>query len=228
MNKLEIYDKFCRSFFNFKYYAGNSISNYYINTQKSYFSVFNKYVPSYSIFNRNVLGNKDVIEYFEIRNGDGNTTRSYEILINNLRSDIYSPRTFIVSKGDFKSILTANQGILLDEDGVLFCLCIEKELMAKLFQVYSNNHKTLVDSFDVNDFKIFISNRIKEPHYKSLYTVLDRVLLEKAREIDLDYTFTNSIESKIYNGIPSDFINPKFKTVAEMKSFLENYLPSLI
>jgi len=39
---------------------------------------------------------------------------------------------------------------------------------------------------------------------------------------------SNSIESKIYNGIPSDFVNPKFKTVAEMKSFLENYLPSLI
>ena len=229
MNEIEIYEKFCINFFNFNSYTGNSINNYYIDKNESYFSVFNNYIPSFAIFNRRILDSeREVVEYFKIKNNEGYPTRNYTTLVNNLRANIYTPRTFNLNKDNFQSTLTSNQGVLIDENGLLYCFCIKREFVTEMFKIYTDRHKSFVDNFNLDNFKIYISNRIKEPRYKSLYNALDKVLLDRARKIDLDFTFTNSIESKVYNGIPPNFINLKFKSVSEMKMFLENYLPSLI
>ena len=74
-----------------------------------------------------------------------------------------------------------------------------------------------------------MSNKLLIPEYKSLYTAIDKYVLQNIRKLDfdIDIVYVNNIEKRLYKQTPSEFNLPKFKSLGEMKTFLNNLYKEL-
>ena len=104
-------------------------------------------------------------------------------------------------------------------------LAIDKDYF---FEVRSSGINLDVD-FKFDKFKILLSNKLLIPEYKSLYTTIDKYILQNIRELDfdIDIVYINSIEKRLYKKTPVGFSLPKFKSLGEMKIFLNNLYKEL-
>lgn len=193
------------------------------------YNIFNEYIPLYTIqhFSKELglfYNNKKevIIEYcptIKHCSPDFNHTRSYVNFIRSTNQNFLKCMT--LSKNDDFNKVFSLKGCIFDGNGMLYCVAGKREAVEKLI---------IGEGFTLgkDDVKIFISNRMLEPIYKNLYNSLDKNLLYKVRELDIDIIFVNSIEDKVYKPVPSSFINSDFKNLRDLKSLLENRLQRLI
>lgn len=223
--------KFLKNVNYYWYYAEyhRSISN----KAQQYFTCFNDDLLPITAFTGGLLleGNDTIDEkplcYFYGINKEYlcSTTRSYQTLVRNF-VDFNITRMFYVNKGDnFISVVKSSSGLIFDEDSILMMLAIDKDYF---FEVRSSGINLDVD-FKFDKFKILLSNKLLIPEYKSLYTAIDKYVLQNIRELDfdIDIVYVNNIEKRLYKQIPSEFNLPKFKSLGEMKIFLNNLYKEL-
>ena len=112
------------------------------------------------------------------------------------------------------------------KDGQVDGLKMATDMMRAYLEVYPD----FVDPIHKFDkFKILLSNKLLIPEYKSLYTAIDKYILQNIRELDfdIDIVYINSIEKRLYKKTPVEFSLPKFKSLGEMKIFLNNLYKEL-
>lgn len=204
-----------------------------ISNKTQYFTCFNNDLLPITAFTGGLLlKDDDTIDekplyYFYGINKEYscNSTRSYQTLVRNF-FDYNITRVFYINKGeDFISAVKSSSGLIFDEDSILMVLAIDKDYF---FEVRSSGIDLNVD-FKFDKFKIFLSNKLLIPEYKSLYTAIDKYVLQNIRELDfdIDIVYVNNIEKRLYKQTPSEFNLPKFKSLGEMKTFLNNLYKEL-
>lgn len=203
------------------------------NKTQQYFTCFNDDLLPITAFTGGLLlEDNDTIDekplyYFYGLNKEYscNSTRSYKTLVRNF-VDFNITRMFYVNKGDnFISVVKSSSGLIFDEDSILMLLAIDKDYF---IEVKGSGVNLDVD-FKFDKFKIFLSNKLLIPEYKSLYTAIDKYVLQNIRELDfdIDIVYVNNIEKRLYKQTPSEFNLPKFKSLGEMKTFLNNLYKEL-
>lgn len=204
-----------------------------ISNKTNYFTCFNDDLLPITAFtggllleNNNTI-NGEPINYFYGLNKEYscNSTRSYKTLVRNF-VDYNITRVFYVSKGDdFISAVKSCSGLIFDEGSILMMLAIDKDYF---IEVKGSGVNLDVD-FKFDKFKIFLSNKLLIPEYKSLYIAIDKYVLQNIRELDfdIDIVYVNNIEKRLYKQTPSEFNLPKFKSLGEMKTFLNNLYKEL-
>ena len=193
------------------------------------YNIFNEYIPLYTLqaFSQDLglfYNNKKevIIEYSPtIKNcsPNFNYTRSYANFIKSTNQNFLKCMT-LSKDNEFNKVFSI-KGCIFDEEGILYCVVAKREVMEK--QVICKDFILGKD-----DIKILISNRMFKPIYKRLYNSLDKNLLYKVRELDIDVILVNSIESKAYKPVPGNFIISEFKDIKDLKILLENRLQRLI
>ena len=217
--------------------------NYYWHYTEYHRSISNKTQQYFTCFNDNLLpitaftggllledndtiDEKPLYYFYDInKEYSCSTTRSYQTLVRNF-VDFNITRMFYVNKGDnFISVVKSSSGLIFDEDSILMMLAIDKDYF---FEVRSSGINLDVD-FKFDKFKILLSNKLLIPEYKSLYKAIYKYILQNIRELDfdIDIVYINSIEKRLYKKTPVEFSLPKFKSLGEMKIFLNNLYKEL-
>lgn len=222
--------KFLKNVNNYWYY-----SNYHknISNKTNYFTCFIDDLLPITAFTGELLlkSNNTVdekpIDYFYGINKEYscNPTRSYQTLVRNF-VEYNTHRVFYISKTDsFISAVKSSSGLIFDEDSVLMILAIDKDYF---IEVRGSGINLDVD-FKFDKFKIFLSNKLLIPEYKSLYTAINKYVLDSIRQLDfdIDIVYVNNIEKRLYKETPVEFNLPKFKSLGEMKTFLNNLYKEL-
>ena len=222
--------KFLKNVNNYWYY-----SNYHknISNKTNYFTCFiddllpiTAFTGELLLKSNNTVDEKPINYFYGInKEYSCNATRSYQTLVRNF-VDFNITRMFYVNKGDnFISVVKSSSGLIFDEDSILMMLAIDKDYF---FEVRSSGINLDVD-FKFDKFKILLSNKLLIPEYKSLYTAIDKYILQNIRELDfdIDIVYINSIEKRLYKKTPVGFNLPKFKSLGEMKTFLNNLYKEL-
>lgn len=219
---------------NVNYYWYYTNINRYVVNKTSYFTCFSDDLLPITIDTGKLLLDKNesidekpLYYFFGInKECSSNSTKSYRTLVRNF-VEFNSIRNFYVSKrDDFISAVKSSSGLIFDEDSILMMLAIDKDYF---FEVKSSEMFNLEEDFKFDKFKIFLSNKLLIPEYKSLHTAINKYVLDNIRKLDfdIDIVYVNNIEKRLYKKTPSEFNLPKFKSLSEMKKFLNNLYKEL-
>ncbi len=181
----------------------------------------NMFIPFHAVFNHQLITFADqevkVVEYALPKvTLFLEKIRQYSQLLNRLcTANSLSCYTFKV--GGIDKEIHVHRGLILKDQTILMSLGINTRY------VLSTPLTEIASEPDLSKFTLFINNTFDEDAtYKNVRKKVEGLYVDPLKKLGVDIVLTNSVESWLYR---NNFIQPKFKNVAEMVNHLKFEAP---